>query len=237
MIKELLIKILGKRYARQWYMFLKGLTNGFSTRIYSQEGEDLILKEFLSNVQKGFYVDIGAHHPIRFSNTYMFYKMGWSGINIDAMPNSMKAFKRKRPRDINLEMGVSDKKGVLTYYMFDEPALNSFSKELSEERDRESDFKIVDKKRVKTYPLSYILEKYLPKNKGIDFMSIDVEGLDLMVLKSNDWDRYIPRYILIECIGEDIEDIQREDIYTFLKEKGYTIVGKTYRTLVFGKGR
>ncbi len=235
MIKELVIKVLGEKYARQWYMYFKGLTNGFSTRIYSQEGEDLILKEFLSDVKKGFYVDVGAHHPIRFSNTYMFYKMGWNGINIDAMPGSMKAFDRRRPRDINLEMGVSDKKGFLTYYMFDEPALNSFSKELSEERDNNSNFKIVDKKRVKTYPLSYILNKYLPKGKVIDFMSIDVEGLDLMVLKSNDWNRYSPTFILVESIGEDIEDILKGDVYTFLKNKGYTIVGKTYRTLVFGE--
>lgn len=53
----------------------------------------------------GFYVDVGAHHPMRFSNTYFFYRMGWSGINIDAMPGSMKEFKKYRRRDINLELG------------------------------------------------------------------------------------------------------------------------------------
>lgn len=233
MIKELIIKILGKRLSRKLYMFKQEYIDGFKTKIYSQEGEDLILKEFLSDIKNGFYVDIGAHHPIRFSNTYLFYKMGWSGINIDAMPGSMKAFKRKRPRDINLERGISGKKGFLIYYMFDEPALNSFSEGLSKERDRNSEFKIIGKKKIKTYPLSYVLDKYLPKGKVIDFMSIDVEGLDLVVLKSNDWKKFSPRYILIECIEKDIEGIQKEEIYTFLKDKGYTIVGKTYRTLVF----
>ncbi len=71
----------------------------------------------------GFYVDVGAHHPLRFSNTYKFYKRGWHGINIDAMPGSMDLFNRLRHRDINLERAVSDSKQILTYYAFNEPAL------------------------------------------------------------------------------------------------------------------
>ena len=70
---------------------------------YSQNGEDLILNRFLENKKNGFYIDIGAHHPIRFSNTYLFYKKGWRGINIDAMPGSMDLFNKIRSRDINIE--------------------------------------------------------------------------------------------------------------------------------------
>ncbi|MFM6346540.1 MAG: hypothetical protein ACKPFK_15520, partial [Dolichospermum sp.] len=88
---------------------------------YSQEGEDLILARFFEKEKNGFYVDIGAHHPQRFSNTYYFYLKGWSGINIDAMPGSMKIFDDLRPLDINLEIPISDKSEILTYYEFDEP--------------------------------------------------------------------------------------------------------------------
>ncbi len=75
---------------------------------------------------------MGAHHAQRFSNTNYFYWEGWRGINIDAMPGSMEPFKQSRPRDINLEIGVSESAQVLTYYAFNEPALNGFSKELAD---------------------------------------------------------------------------------------------------------
>lgn len=207
----------------------------FSTKIYSQEGEDIILNELLQNKSNGFYVDIGAHHPRRFSNTHLFYKKGWRGINIDAMPGSMKVFKRERPRDINLELGVSGRKGNMVYYMFDEPALNGFSGELSKERDKESNFKIIGKKKINTYPLSTILDRYLPKGEKIDFISIDVEGLDLVVLKSNNWKKYSPKYVLIEYLNIDIESIMKDPLYSFLSKKGYKIVAKTFRTLIFEK--
>ena len=87
---------------------------------YSQNGEDLILNRFLENKEKGFFIDVGAHHPIRFSNTYLFYKKGWSGINIDAMPGSMTKFNKIRPKDINIEKGVGIKNDKLIFYQFNE---------------------------------------------------------------------------------------------------------------------
>ena len=234
-MKRFLQGLLGNRLSIKLYLFKKEYIDGFTTKIYSQEGEDIILSEFFPNKTDGFYVDVGAHHPMRFSNTHMFYKKGWRGINIDAMPGSMKAFERKRPRDINLEIGVSGKEGEMTFYMFDDPALNGFSMEISKDRDKNSNFEIIEERKIKTYPLSKILDKYLPKDQKIDFMSIDVEGLDMMVLESNDWKRYSPRYLLVECIGDTVEDIMQDKIYRFLSEKGYKIVGKTYRTLILRK--
>src|SRR5580700_9536062 len=94
---------------------------------YAQEGEDMVMRRFFeSRATPGFYVDVGAHHPQRFSNTYFFYRQGWRGINIDAMPGSMKAFETLRPRDINIEAAVSAEHQSLTYAIFNEPALNSF---------------------------------------------------------------------------------------------------------------
>jgi len=102
--------------------------DSYYEKSWSQEGEDLILSRYFENLKaNGFYVDVGAHHHLRFSNTYKFYKQGWYGINIDAMPGSMDLFNRLRPRDINLEKSVSDSKQIMTYYAFNEPALNGFS--------------------------------------------------------------------------------------------------------------
>jgi FkbM family methyltransferase len=160
---------------------------------FSQEGEDLILNRIFSGKHQGFYIDIGAHHPVRFSNTYLFYKMGWRGINIDAMPGSMKPFQKHRSRDINLEVPINSTSTEIDFYIFNDPALNGFSKELSLKRDSESEiFKIEKTLKLKTYRLDEILNKHLPKNQPIDFMSVDVEGLDLEVLKSNNWEKYRP---------------------------------------------
>lgn len=99
---------------------------------FSQEGEDLILHRLFQDYEhitktklEGFYIDVGAHHPIRFSNTFSFYVKGWSGINIDPTPGGMEAFRNIRPRDVNLELAVSDKKEKLKFYLFEEPALNT----------------------------------------------------------------------------------------------------------------
>src|SRR6186713_1276577 len=91
-----------KRVFRKFSLVYDLLFDKYYSISYSQEGEDLILKRFFSEKSGGFYVDVGAHHPKRFSNTYMFYKEGWSGINIDAMPGSMKLFNKVRSKDINL---------------------------------------------------------------------------------------------------------------------------------------
>ena len=205
----------------------------YSRKAYSQDGEDIVLEVFLSGRGKGFYVDIGAHHPYRFSNTYLFYKKGWRGINIDALPSSMNLFNKKRKRDINLEIGVSNGRKKMVYYMFNEPALNGFSKELSESRRQEGRYKVIDKRNILTRPLGDILDEYMPEETKIDFMNIDVEGLDLEVLKSNNWNKYIPEYILVECRGISFEEMKEDPIYIFLKKKRYLLVAKTFRTSIF----
>jgi FkbM family methyltransferase len=201
---------------------------------FSQEGEDLILARFFEGQAKGFYVDIGAHHPQRFSNTYYFYLKGWKGINIDANPNSMNIFNALRPNDINLEVPISEKSEVLTYYEFDEPALNSFSLSLSQQRISDTNYKIVSETKLKTQTLADILDKYLPYEQTIDFLSIDVEGLDYQVLTSNNWEKYRPKVILVEDLElNSLETINVSKMYLFLEKKGYILIAKTIRTLIF----
>lgn len=203
---------------------------------WSQEGEDLILSRYFENVKtNGFYVDVGAHHPLRFSNTYKFYKQGWHGINIDAMPGSMNLFDRLRSRDINLEKAVSDSKQMMTYYAFNEPALNGFSKELTEHRDGQANNKVIFKKNIETSTLEEILDQYMPKDQHIDFLSVDVEGLDFAVLKSNNWVKYSPDLILIEIFGSTLDELLNNEVTIFLRQFGYTIYAKSVNTVIFKK--
>lgn len=210
-------------------------TYNYHNLSFSQEGEDRILNRLFERQEKGFYIDIGAHHPQLFSNTYLFYLRGWRGINIDAMPGSMAPFNLTRPDEINLELAVSEKEEDLTYYMFNNPAYNGFSKELSKKRDGvRGVVKLVDQKILKTYRLSDILDKYLPNSTPIDFMTIDVEGLDYQVLLSNNWDQYRPKIVLIEEIGFDLsKTFEKSKSYLFLKNQGYKIFAKTMNTVFY----
>lgn len=233
MLKKILKLVLPKNIINEVLYFKNNYLNNYSLKSYSQEGEDMILRRLFEKQKTGFYVDVGAHHPKRFSNTYFFYKKGWSGINIDAMPNSMKIFNKIRPRDINIEKPISDKKQVLTYYAFNEPALNGFSKELSDKRNGQGSYFLESTKDIETSTLDEILDENLPKNQEIDFLSIDVEGLDFMVLKSNNFEVYAPKVILIEILGSSLKDLERNEISNYLKQYKYTIYAKAINTVIF----
>lgn len=206
----------------------------FKNDCYSQEGEDMIVKRFFEGeAPKGrFYVDVGAHHPKRFSNTYRFYRQGWSGINIDATPGSMKLFNIWRKNDVNLEIGVSGKEETLTFYMFNDPALNGFHQNLSENREG-SRYYVTRKVDIPTFPLSMILDQHLPPGQFIDFMSVDVEGKDLEVLQSNDWNRYRPTLLLVESLSNSFDVLQELESHRYLTSIDYGLYAKTVNTLIY----
>lgn len=219
----------------RFYLYQRNIYNHHHLS-YSQEGEDMILSRFFEHQIKGFYVDIGAHHPQRFSNTYKFYLQGWRGINIDAMPGSMKIFNQLRPNDINLEISISDQHESLTYYSFNEPALNGFCPAISDKRDGFKGYKIIEKYVIQTYTLSEILDKYLPPNQKIDFLTVDVEGLDLKVLASNNWERYRPKLVLVEDLHTSLlSSFDESKLGLFMYEQGYKVYAKSVNTMFFLK--
>ena len=182
---------------------------------------------------KGFFVDVGAHHPVRYSNTKYFYNRGWNGINVEPTPTAIKAFELFRKRDINLNIGIGAAPQQMKFYCFNEPALNSFSEEVSKRIDRESaKYKIIKEVDVDVLPLSDVFDKHLPANTKIDFLSIDVEGLDYQVLLSNNWGKYKPEIVLVEE-SVDVDDLSKSPIYTFLKGEGYHFFAKTPRTCFY----
>lgn len=211
------------------------LTYRYGQFTFSQEGEELVLSRLTSNKTDGFYVDIGCHHPMRFSNTYSFYKKGWRGINIDANVDTIAAFNRMRKKDINILCGVGAETGEkLRYYRFNDGAINTFDEKRAKELIENSDYKCIDVQEVEIKPLRELLEMYLPKNQKIDFMDIDVEGLDLQVVQSNDWKRFRPTYLLVEANSKmSMSEIEKLEMSLYLQSVGYELYGRFYNTLLW----
>lgn len=207
---------------------------------YSEQGEDILLS-FYCTQDRGFYVDVGAYHPKRLSVTRKFYEKGWRGINIEPNPSSKKIFDRVRRRDINLNVGVADKAGALKYFYWDKNnTSNTFDAELYERLAKERGYgakKIID---VKVDTLNNILEEHLPPDTEIDFLTIDIEGYELKVLQSFDFDKFGPKHILVEelrCGDQNIDfmDFRDMELYKLLNSKGYIVVAKTWFTILFRK--
>lgn len=199
-----------------------------TTNFYSQGGEDAILqgifRQKLKRGEPGFFVDVGAYHPFIHSNTHYFYIRGWRGINIDPRPGGMDIFNKIRRRDINLETAIGTEGGTATYYLIDKDStMNSFSQENLREHGLLEYVK--EEIPILTTTLEAVFEEYLPE-KEIDFLSIDVEGLDYEVLQSNNWVKFKPKVVVIELSCTTIDEIKENKTASLLIELGYNIVAK-----------
>jgi FkbM family methyltransferase len=141
-------------------------------------------------------------------------------------------FNKHRDKDINLELGISSTNQKLKFYCFNEPAYNTFNESEANSKNGKNGIRLVNEFVINTSPLSDVLDKYLPNsNTQIDFISIDVEGFELEVLNSNNWEKYNPKFLLIEELKKDLTQIINEsEVYKFLLSKNYKLVAKTYNT-------
>jgi FkbM family methyltransferase len=218
---------------KRWFGNLLASAGGIYLRAScSQEEEDLILERLFGGKRSGFYVDVGAHHPRRFYNTRRFYKRGWRGINIEPKPDVLGLFQQKRKRDINLEYGVAVTEGDLIHFMFNEPALNSFDRTPSEQRQN-NQYHIVGTRNVAVKRLSGILESNMPEPIDIDFMSIDLDEYDLQVLKANDGSRFRSEGVLVESPDFDLGNPVADPVHIYLELQNYRLFAKTFNTLFY----
>lgn len=203
----------------------------FARDSFSQEGEDLLLWSVFSRQPLGFYVDVGAHHPWRFSNTFRFYQRGWHGINIDAMPGSMELFRKVRPRDVNLEIGITGDGRRINFDIYNEPALNTASGPREDVKGKP--YKVVQTVVIPTRTLASVLSEHVPPSTSVDFLTIDVEGLELEILRSNDWERCRPKAVLAETLRMTAEEAWQSPVGRFLNDHDYTCIAKTLNTSLF----
>jgi FkbM family methyltransferase len=189
---------------RNWGNFVQtseiaGFENAFSIS-WSQGGEDLALLHAIRGKSDGLFIDVGAHHPSRFSVTRHLYQMGWSGVNVDANQELINAFKKARPRDVNLcaAVGLQPK---YTFTIFEEAAISTLDSEWRTKFISENN-KIAREIEVEGRKLRSILDDFQPQQR-IDLLSMDAEGSDLQVLQSLEFETLeksrFPRWLLLEA--------------------------------------
>jgi len=208
------------------------LPGGFGRTSFAQEGEDLVLERLFEHQATGIYVDVGAHHPRRFSNTQLLYRRGWRGVNIDAAPGSMVMFRRYRPRDINLEVGVGTTDDIRDFFVFDEPALSTFDAARAKALDKPP-YRVERVVRVRCAPLAMLLREH--DIGPIDLLTIDAEGYDFEVLQTLDWSVSRPRVVLTEQFSRDLDELMRSDSHRYLRERNYHLVAKTFNSVFYIK--
>lgn len=167
-------------------------------KTFSQTGEDRIVEFYLGGQRDGFYVDVGTNDPVYLNNTYLFYKKGWKGICVEPNTSKCQLIRLMRPRDMVLNLGVGENHEQMEFYSFDPDTVSTFS--ASEAKKYQSlGYELKKQVNVQVKHLSEIFAQHAEK-KVIDLLSVDTEGFDMQVLKSNDWNKFRPKIIIVEVV-------------------------------------
>ena len=207
---------------------------------YSLGGVDLLLNYIFKNKNSGIYIDVGCNHPIKNNNTYLLYKRGWSGINIDLDNSSIEQFKLLRPNDVNIASCVNNKDGLVDLYFYhDKSPINTINKNLVNHHQK----KPKEIKSIKTRTLDSILEDTKFKNEKINLLSIDTEGSELEVLEGFDLNKHSPDIVVVEfldleikkleLINQNISTILNSKIYKYMIKNKYHLVNFVHSDLIF----
>lgn len=200
----------------------------YVTPSYSQEGEDRVLARLFEYQATGTYVDIGAHDPRRFNNTFLLYQRGWSGLNVDALPGTKARFDRVRPRDINVECGVAAQAGTATFYEFTEPALSTISPDVAAERLSDG-HALRQKVVIPVVPLTEVVAPL--QGRAVDLLTVDIEGMDDEVLTEGALAEIRPRVVCFESHLAGLS--QRGPVDAALLSLGYTWFAATGLTRLY----
>jgi FkbM family methyltransferase len=189
-------------------------------RSYSQYSEDLIIQSYFPRGKRdGHYVDVGCHHPRRGSNTYGLYRKGWSGILIDLEKTKVLANQLSRRRDKVILAAVSDTEEWMEIFSDKSYSTNTTIKKNQDSNNEQSIG------HIKTQTLTNILNEENFQKK-FELLSIDVEGVDLQVLKGLDLKCYQPQIICIENWNskDGISAILNSEIHQYLNNQSYELV-------------
>ena len=211
--------------------FYNLFTNFFGKykKSYSENfGEDLFVNFFFKEFKKGFYVDVGCNLPKTSSLTYLLYKKGWSGINIDISKRAIELNKLIRRRDINLNISVGkEEKMIDSFIFYDNCSMNTVDNKFKEytRKSVNKDPQVVNIEQLK---LDSVLDKY-NMNK-INYLNIDVEGNELNALNGFSLNKYNPDLVSIEIHDKTCPPLNNK-IYKYFLNKKYSLIsiyGWTY---------
>ena len=203
---------------------------------WSQCGEDLILRYLfdLLRIARPSYIDIGAHHPRYYNNTYLFYRQGARGVNIEPDTSLYATLRRGRRHDINLNIGIGPHAAELDFFVMSQRALNTFS--VSEARNCVARYglSIVEARRVKVQTFAQAVDGHMGRTP--DLVSLDVEGLDLDILRSIDFSRHRPHVFCVETISYAAGDgsgVKIAEIPALMQQNGYRLYADTYINSIY----
>jgi len=216
--------------------------NKYTKKSYSISNVDLVIDRMFASINNGIYVDVGCNHPIKFNNTYLLYKRGWSGINIDFDSKSIEEFKKYRPKDYSIKKIVSNDEETKDIYIYHErSAINTLSKDLVDYRKRKPKEIRIDKSTT----LGKIIDQSPFKGKKINLISIDIENHEYEALKNFDFDKYKVDVIVaewtditqksLEIYNQSIEQIQKSKLYNLLVENNYKLINWVNSDLIFAR--
>ncbi|YAF95883.1 MAG: FkbM family methyltransferase [Nodularia sp. CChRGM 3473] len=189
---------------------------------YAQNFEDVLLNRVFNYKSQGFYIDVGALHPTIDSVTKAFYDRGWSGINIEPIKEQYALFEKERPRDINLNIALSNIEGELEFFqVVGQPGNSTLNKEIADQIIQERGLDICQY-TISVKTLTEICNQYVKQK--IDFLKIDVEGLEEQVILGGNWELFRPTVLVIETTLPNTNIRNGNNIHLFLKNKNYQYV-------------
>lgn len=201
---------------------------------FSHSGEDRFLSVLFQNIDRGFYVDFGCFHPTIYSNTFLLYRRGWRGLNLDANPDAINSMNRERPDDINVFMAVAEERGTAQLTYFGEFASsNTISRDFAADIVRKQGVEIKRLIDVACDSTAAILDKFLEKDTKIDYWNVDLEGFDLVALRTNNWAKYRPTVISVEDFEVAIADASRSKIHSLMTDLDYAAAGRYLYTTFY----
>jgi FkbM family methyltransferase len=206
----------------------------FGTHLsYAQNGEDLVVESLFRvlGIDAPTYVDIGAYDPVICSNTYFFYRKGGRGVLVEPNVDLTPRLKRERPRDVVLTAGVGvDDTAELDFYVLSMPQLNTFDKARAEKIEADTGGQVRHLRTVKMPLLN--INRVIADHLGAapDYLSVDVEGMDLAILKTLDFGRFRPAIV---CAEHSPVPSERAELLALLDGHGYAVRGQTYPNTIF----
>jgi len=197
-----------------FYKILKIFKNSKKKMHLGEFGEDVFVRRFFKKTSKGFYVDVGAYHPIKGSLTYDLYKNNWTGINIDLSKISIDLFKISRPKDINLRAAITDFDGKTFFY--ENSPINQQNSLIENSNAKKTE--------IDCYKLNTILENH--KIQKVDYLNVDAEGNDFKVISTFDFKKYKPSLVSIEYNDYNFENLMDSDLNILMEKNDFKIVSK-----------
>lgn len=212
-----------------WILFQNmQLGYGKKAKFFSQSGEDELIYKYLPE-SYGTYLDIGAGQAVVGSNTYFFYKKGWTGICVDPIASNFRMLQILRNRDFSIQCLVSTTRGKVQFFEFIPFEYSTTVRAIADKLEITEGIRLraihqLDAKRLSMFaPLMDPLSPTL--------LSIDVEGADLDVLKSNDWTKTLPRVICVEELEKISEN--KSEVQKFLENHNYVLVERTSLSSIY----